>query len=64
MKTCAADFAFGLTGNEFIIICIAIGAVVGAFCALVKYLNGPTRIDFIDIDLYSQDELRRMRARR
>lgn len=39
MKTCAADFAFGLTGNEFIVICIAIGAVVGAFCALVSYLN-------------------------
>ena len=64
MSTCTASFAFGLTGNEFIIICLIVGACVGAFCALVNYLNGPSRIDFIDIDLYTKDELRRMRLRR
>ncbi|QEQ94834.1 hypothetical protein pEaSNUABM56_00034 [Erwinia phage pEa_SNUABM_56] len=64
MSTCNTAFAFGLTGNEFIILCIALGAFIGMFCALVRYLNGPYPIDFIDVDLYTKDELRRMRLQR
>lgn len=64
MSTCDATFAFGLTGNEFIIICMAIGGFIGAFCALVNYLNAPAKLSLIDIDLYTKDELRRMRLQR
>lgn len=64
MSTCVESFAFGLTGNEFIIICMMIGALVGGFCAFVNYVNGPGKISLIDIDLYTKDELRRMRLNR
>lgn len=43
MKECSTDFAFGLTENEFVILCFAIAGFVVAFCAMVSYLNGPRR---------------------
>ncbi len=64
MSECAVAFAFGLTQTEFIIICLIIGGFVGGFCALVNYLNGSNKIGLIDIDLCTDDELRRLRLKR
>lgn len=56
--------AFGMNGTEIMLTVSMIALIIALFIALVSYLNGSftdRRIDFIDVDLYSKEELKHIR---
>lgn len=56
MNECTGAFAFGLTGIEFFIICLGIAFIVGCFCAMVSYLEGPSdrKVSKLYSELYDE----------
>lgn len=63
MNTCQDLFAFGYTLKEIIVMLSILGIAVACVCSMVRYLNGPPHVNFLDLDLYSKEQLKEMKRK-